>query len=116
DAAARLDGERLATHVSHANGGRAVRRGRIGVGSRLSSRSSSALLACLIGHAVAASAQEYEGVNLSGAEFGESQLPGNYGAQYPYPTSAEIDYYLDVVLNVFRVPFRWERLQRTLFA
>lgn len=79
-------------------------------------RSSIALLACLIGHAISASAQEYVGVNLAGAEFGESQLPGSYGSNYTYPTSGEIDYYLDVGLNTFRVPFRWERLQRALFA
>ncbi len=59
---------------------------------------------------------DYTGVNLSGAEFGESQLPGSYGSHYIYPNAAEIDYYVDKGMNLFRIPFRWERLQRTLSA
>jgi endoglucanase len=78
--------------------------------------SSLAAMALLVGHAVSAAALEYGGVNLAGAEFGESQLPGSYGSHYTYPTAGEVDYYLDVGLNTFRIPFRWERLQRTLFA
>ncbi|TMA31080.1 MAG: glycoside hydrolase family 5 protein [Deltaproteobacteria bacterium] len=72
-----------------------------------------ALVTCV---ATAASALDYSGVNLAGAEFGESQLPGTYGSNYTYPSSAEIDYYLDVGLDTFRVPFRWERLQRAPFG
>ena len=63
-----------------------------------------------------ATAQNYVGVNLSGAEFGESQLPGTYGPNYIYPSAAEIDYYVEKGMNLFRVPFRWERLQRSLSA
>jgi hypothetical protein len=36
---------------------------------------------------------QYAGVNLSGAEFGQSHLPGTFGSDYTYPTSTEIDYY-----------------------
>ena len=95
-----------------------MRRGRVvrRVGIRASSLPSIVLVAVLMGHAVSASAQEFVGVNLSGAEFGESQLPGSYGSNYIYPTPAEIDYYLDQGMNVFRIPFRWERLQRSLSA
>lgn len=71
-----------------------------------------AALVCLLARVVFA--QDYVGVNLSGAEFGESQLPGTYGSHYVYPNSAEIDYYLDKGMNLFRLPFRWERLQRSL--
>lgn len=74
------------------------------------------LLACLLGSSVSASALQYAGVNLAGAEFGESQLPGTYGSSYVYPSPAEIDYYRAVGMNVVRIPFLWERLQRTLYA
>ena len=72
------------------------------------------LLACALGAGSPAAALPYVGVNLSGAEFGESQLPGAYGSSYTYPTPAEIDYYRAVGMNVVRIPFRWERLQRAL--
>ena len=49
------------------------------------------------------------GVNLAGAEFGEGSLPGTYGQHYTYPTHAEVDYFTGIGMNVFRVPFRWER-------
>jgi endoglucanase len=58
----------------------------------------------------------YTGVNLAGAEFGHTALPGVYGTNYTYPTSAEVDYYIGKGLNTFRLPFRWERLQRSQFA
>lgn len=53
------------------------------------------------------------GVNLAGAEFG-SNIPGTPGADYAYPTHAEVDYFLGKGLTTFRIPFRWERLQRSL--
>ena len=56
------------------------------------------------------------GVNLAGAEFGEGSLPGNHGADYVYPTTGEVDYFVGEGMNAFRVPFRWERLQRTLYG
>jgi endoglucanase len=55
----------------------------------------------------------YTGVNLSGAEFGASNLPGTFGTDYTYPTNAEVDYYVGKGMNTFRLPFRWERLQPT---
>ena len=62
----------------------------------------------------------YRGVNLSGAEFGAQNLPGTFGTDYIYPdptyatgyTSA--DYFLGKHMTTFRLPFLWERLQRTL--
>lgn len=61
---------------------------------------------------------QYAGVNLSGAEFGVvsssgGALPGTYNTQYIYPNSAEVDYYRSRGMNIIRLPFRWERLQRT---
>ena len=56
------------------------------------------------------------GVNLAGADFGEHNLPGQYNRDYTYPTRAEVDHFTALGMNVFRLPFRWERLQQTAFA
>jgi endoglucanase len=56
------------------------------------------------------------GVNLSCAEFGEGNLPGEYGKEYTYPTDAELDYFTAKGMKVFRLPFRWERLQQAQMA
>ncbi|HEX2915289.1 MAG TPA: glycoside hydrolase family 5 protein [Chloroflexia bacterium] len=56
------------------------------------------------------------GVNLAGAEFGEGSLPGTYGSTYTYPTASELDYYKSKGLNLIRLPFRWERLQQSLYG
>ncbi len=53
------------------------------------------------------------GVNLAGAEFGNN-IPGTPGTDYEYPTHAEVDYFVGKGLTTFRIPFRWERLQREL--
>jgi endoglucanase len=55
----------------------------------------------------------YTGVNLAGAEFGQTSLPGTYGTHYTYPTAAEVDYYVGKGMNTFRLPIRWERLQQS---
>ncbi|MEO5804648.1 MAG: glycoside hydrolase family 5 protein, partial [Verrucomicrobiota bacterium] len=56
---------------------------------------------------------KYTGVNLFGAEFGEQNLPGIYISDYVYPNQTEVDYFRGKGMNVIRLPFRWERLQRT---
>lgn len=56
----------------------------------------------------------WRGVSLAGAEFGESKLPGTYGTDYIYPTSASAGYYQGKGMNLVRLPFRWERLQPQL--
>jgi endoglucanase len=71
-------------------------------------------LALLLWSPLPLSAQVFTGVNLAGAEFGETVLPGSYGTHYIYPTPAEIDYYLGRGMNAVRIPFRWERLQPRL--
>src|SRR5688572_819873 len=60
----------------------------------------------------AESAILYTGVNLAGAEFGDSSLPGVYNTHYTYPRSNEVDYFIGKGMNTFRLPFRWERLQQ----
>ena len=52
------------------------------------------------------------GVNLAGAEFG-SNVPGVFGTDYTYPTHTEIDYYAAKGMSVVRLPFLWERVQRS---
>jgi endoglucanase len=56
------------------------------------------------------------GVNLAGADFGEQALPGVFDKDYTYPTHAEVDYFVGKGMNVFRIPFRWERLQPAVGA
>lgn len=62
----------------------------------------------------------FQGVNLSGAEFGAQNLPGTYNGvgpgpyDYIYPPASDVAYFIDKGMNTFRLPFRWERLQRTL--
>lgn len=58
----------------------------------------------------------FSGVNLSSGEWGEGSLPGTYGRDYIYPSTDEVDYFLDAGLNSFRIGFRWERLQRELYG
>jgi endoglucanase len=54
------------------------------------------------------------GVNLAGAEFSDSILPGTHGTNYIYPNAQELDYYHSKGQDVIRLPFRWERVQPTL--
>jgi endoglucanase len=56
---------------------------------------------------------KYAGVNLAGAEFGDNNLPGIYNQHYTYPTPAEVDYFVAKGMNIFRLPFKWERLQHS---
>jgi len=55
----------------------------------------------------------WKGLNLSSAEWGAT-VPGTFGKDYTYPTHAEIDRYGGLGMTVFRIPFRWERLQTSL--
>lgn len=59
---------------------------------------------------------QLKGVNLAGAEFGEGNLPGIYNQHYTYPTTAEVNYFTGKGMNVFRLPFRWERLQQVVYG
>jgi endoglucanase len=45
------------------------------------------------------------GVNLAGAEF------GMIGGRWKWPHQKNMDYYLSLGVKVFRVPFKWNRLQ-----
>lgn len=56
----------------------------------------------------------YRGVNLAGAEFNAGRLPGTVHKDYTYPKTSDVDYFAGRGMNVFRLPFRWERLQPVL--
>ncbi len=51
------------------------------------------------------------GVNLAGAEFGSSQIPGKVFHDYVYPSEAELEYIANQGANMIRLPFLWERTQ-----
>ncbi|MCU0490370.1 MAG: glycoside hydrolase family 5 protein [Chloroflexaceae bacterium] len=61
----------------------------------------------------------YTGVNLASAEFGinnngtrpSPSYPGVYGKDWVYPTLQEVDYFSSKGMNMFRIPFAWERMQ-----
>ncbi len=65
-------------------------------------------------HADASSKPWYVGVNLAGAEFNRSQVPGKINRDYVYPKKSDIDYFLEQGFNTFRLPFLWERLELNL--
>ena len=56
------------------------------------------------------------GVSLCGAEFGEENLPGTYNVNYTYPDKAEIKYFAKKGVTVMSLPFRWERVQKSMFG
>ncbi len=61
---------------------------------------------------VPAAAATLTGVNLAGGEFGG--LKAVYGKGYFYPDARQMQAFRDSGMNVFRVPFRWERIQPQL--
>lgn len=80
-----------------------------------------ALYLCALGLLLGTSAQagcidqtRLRGVNLSGAEFGHERLPGVLGKDYTYPSRNDLAYFRDMQMNVIRLPFRWERVQRQI--
>lgn len=53
------------------------------------------------------------GVNMGGAEFNSSKLPGTPYKDYTFPNEAELTFIAGQGANVIRLPFRWERVQPT---
>lgn len=72
------------------------------------------LWAILVGSAQAGCMDQRRllGVNISGAEFGSKRLPGVLYRDYIYPSRSDLAYFKSVGMNMIRVPFRWERIQR----
>jgi endoglucanase len=61
-------------------------------------------------------AQEFKGVNLAGAGFASSKVPGVYGKDFLYPKPEEVTYFTRKGMNVFRISVLWARLQPKLFG
>ena len=53
------------------------------------------------------------GINLGGGEFGKV-VPGVYAIDYIYPPVSDIEHFAAIGLRLIRIPFLWERLQRSL--
>jgi endoglucanase len=58
----------------------------------------------------------FRGMNLAGADFNAGKNPGVHGTDYIYPPESHLDYFKSRGFEVVRLPFRWERLQRSLFG
>lgn len=56
------------------------------------------------------------GVNISGAEFSSSAMPGIDGQNYFWQKPEMVDYYAAKGYKWFRLPFRWPRLQQTPYG
>ncbi len=63
-----------------------------------------------------AASMRYKGVNLAGADFGEDSCRAPRTKITSYPTAEEVDYFTGKGMTIFRLPFRWERLQRRQLA
>lgn len=56
------------------------------------------------------------GVNIAGAEFNSKKLPGVMNKDYVYPSAEDLKYFASKGATAIRLPFRWERAQRTLMG
>ncbi|WP_332674909.1 glycoside hydrolase family 5 protein [Aromatoleum sp.] len=80
----------------------------------------SGVLACCLATAGAAAAGCLDGplvgVNMAGAEFNSKKLPGVMNKDYVYPPADDLAYFAQNGATAIRLPFRWERAQRTLMG
>lgn len=79
----------------------------------------SVLITCLlsvlsVNNATAEEMQQLVGVNIAGAEFNGSRLPGRHYFDYIWPSADEITRFANAGFTVIRVPFLWPRLQPEL--
>jgi endoglucanase len=56
------------------------------------------------------------GINLSSGELNPQLTPAIYAKDYIYPSPQELEYYAGKGFAVVRLPYRWERLQPSLFG
>ena len=56
------------------------------------------------------------GINLSSGALNPERNPAIYGKDYIYPPPEDLDYYASKGFAVVRLPYRWERLQPSLFG
>src|SRR5947209_17967526 len=76
-------------------------------------RSTRVVLGMLLA-ASGAAGQYRRGVNVAGAEFGMSNIPGAPGRDYTFNSENTFQYFADKKLALMRVPLLWERLQPAL--
>ncbi len=62
----------------------------------------------------AAFSQYSRGVNLSGAEFGQTHLPGVFNTDYTFQSENSFRYFGGRNLDLIRFPIQWERIQPSL--
>ena len=60
--------------------------------------------------------QYRRGVNVAGAEFGQSSIPGVFGRDYWFNSENTFRYFGEKGLGLIRIPLTWERLQPVLRA
>jgi endoglucanase len=60
------------------------------------------------------SASYLRGVNLAGAEFGQTNLPGVFNTDYTFPSEDTFRYFCTRNLTLLRFPIQWERIQPAL--
>ena len=73
-----------------------------------------ALLLMPAGLVSSSHAQYLRGVNLSGAEFGASHLPGTFNTDYTFQSENSFRYFGGRNLDLIRFPIQWERIQPSL--
>lgn len=63
---------------------------------------------------VASAAVDLVGLNIAGAEFTSSALPGKAGTHYFFPSRTLLENWRDKGIQSIRFPIKWERLQPAL--
>jgi len=76
----------------------------------------SALAVAALVTQAAAAPLPYVGVSLSGAEYNGQRATARPNVDYVYPQPEDLDYFFARGLTTIRLPFRWERLQPTLYG
>lgn len=81
------------------------------------SKTAAAAIAASTGSSNSTGGLQWLGMNESGAEFGNTNIPGTLGTDYTWPLAASIDTLMGKGMNIFRIPILMERLaQGTMTA
>lgn len=75
--------------------------------------STKAAVAAASSGSTAAGKLRWIGASESGAEFGQGNLPGVVGTDYTFPNTTAIQTLIDGGMNIFRVPFLFERMAQS---
>ncbi|GAA4492438.1 glycoside hydrolase family 5 protein [Pseudaeromonas paramecii] len=76
----------------------------------------SLMLLSLTAQADCQTARLAPGVNLAGAEFNASKLPGKLYFDFVYPSTTDLEYYAQKGFRLIRLPITWERYQPTPYG